>query len=96
MLIFANKLLAHLHCENRSGNSAATEAKHTGDTQDKYFFKAFALALNPCGFLVYACLNYLSAGKDKHQGSSSSSQAPGEQGPQQGLGHGAVAFQHGA
>lgn len=41
MLIFANKLLAHLHCENRSGNSAATEAKHTGDTQDKYFLKAF-------------------------------------------------------
>lgn len=40
--------------------------------------------------------NYLSAREDKHQGCSSSSKTPGEQSPQQGLGHRAVAFQHGA
>jgi len=39
---------------------------------------------------------YLSAGEDEHEGSSSSGQTPGEQSPQQGLGHRAVAFQHGA
>lgn len=36
--------------------------------------------------------SYLSAWEDKHQGGSGSSQTPGEQSPQQGLGHGAVAF----
>lgn len=39
---------------------------------------------------------YLSAGEDEDQGSPSSSQAPGEQGSQQGLGHRTVAWKHGA
>lgn len=39
---------------------------------------------------------HLSAGKDEDQGSPSRSQAPGEQSPQQGLGHRTVAWKHGA
>lgn len=42
------------------------------------------------------CTQYLSAGEDEHQGGTSSRHAPGEQGPEQGLGHIAVTFQHGA
>lgn len=54
--------------------------------------KVFAQALHDCGF----CFYHLPAGEDKHQGCSGSGKTPGEQSPQQGLGHRAVAFQHGA
>lgn len=91
MLICANTPLSHRH--RGSGNSSRDSGKAYGP-QAQIFLQGVCPTFKALRILFFF-FNYLSAGKDKHQGGSGSSEAPGEQSPQQGLGHGAVAFQHG-
>lgn len=76
------------------GIFSSKSCQDSGKILDKYLpeWRMFTQALLVSRFSFH----YLPAGEDKHQSCSSSSKTPGEQSPQQGLVHRAVAFQHGA